>query len=261
MTVEAASRQVGCEGEGSGKVALVTGAARGLGRATALSLASAGADVIVHYNTRKDQAAAVVARIREMGRRSLAVQADVSSYEAVGTMVNKIMDEFGRIDVLINNAGVVKQALFVNTTEQEWDRIVATNLKGVFNCCKHVVPHMIAQRGGRIINISTLIALSGYRGNAAYSSSKAALLALTGTLAQELGKYEIRVNAVLPGHFHTEMTEGLDVPENEWQRILTRMPLGRFGKEDELADVVRFLAFRGDYVSGVALRVDGGWNP
>ncbi len=183
------------------------------------------------------------------------------SSTSVGAMVEKIMEEFGRIDVLVNNAGIVKAALFVKTTEEEWDRIVATNLKGVFNCCKHVVPHMIAQRGGRIINISSLIALSGYRGNAAYSSSKAAILALTGTLAQELGRYEIRVNAVLPGHFHTEMTQELGVSENEWQRILTRMPLGRFGKEEELADVVRFLAFRGDYVSGVALRVDGGWNP
>ena len=240
----------------SGKVALVTGASRGIGKAIALELAKAGAelsicgrDVAKLSDCRKE--------IESLGRQCLSIKADVSNSEEVNGMVNKTLDKFGKIDILINNAGIVRDGLLVRMKEEDWKAVLETNLTGVFLVTRAVSKAMIRARAGRIINISSTIALTGNEGQANYASAKAGILGLTKSVARELASRGITCNAVAPGFIETDMTA--KVAEAERRRILEQIPAGHFGRVEQVSGVVLFLASEAaGYITGQVIRVDGG---
>ncbi|NGQ93889.1 3-oxoacyl-[acyl-carrier-protein] reductase [Brevibacillus sp. SYP-B805] len=241
----------------TGKVALVTGASRGIGRAIALRLAEAGADVIVNYSGSEAAAAETVAKVKELGRRAIMIRANVGSSEEVEAMFKTALDEFGRIDILVNNAGITRDNLIMRMKEEEWDDVLAVNLKGVFNCIKAATRPMMKQRSGRIINITSVVGVLGNPGQANYVAAKAGVIGLTKTTARELASRNITVNAVAPGFIDTDMTAGL--PEEVKASMLAQIPLGRLGQADEIAKVVVFLASdAASYMTGQTLHVDGG---
>ncbi|WP_044893800.1 3-oxoacyl-[acyl-carrier-protein] reductase [Bacillus alveayuensis] len=240
-----------------GKVALVTGASRGIGRAIALELARQGAKVAVNYAGSEAKANEVVAEILEMGSEAFAVQADVSKVEAVDNMVKEVLDRFGRIDILVNNAGITRDNLIMRMKEEEWDEVININLKGVFNCTKAVTRPMMKQRYGRIINIASIVGVSGNPGQANYVAAKAGVIGLTKTTAKELASRNITVNAIAPGFITTDMTDKLS--EEVREEMLKQIPLARFGEPKDIARVAVFLASdAADYMTGQTLHVDGG---
>jgi len=240
-----------------GKAALVTGASRGIGKAVALALAEAGADVAVNYVGREQSAEETAAAIRALGRRAFTVRADVSDADQVESMIRRVVEEFGRLDVLVNNAGITRDNLLIRMKEDEFEQVLDTNLKGVFHCTKAAARVMLRQRGGRIINISSVVGVIGNAGQANYAAAKAGVIGLTKACARELAGKGITVNCVAPGFIETEMTDKLS--DEQKTRLLAQIPLGRFGAVEDVARVVRFLASdEASYMTGQTICVDGG---
>ena len=244
--------------EFAGQVAIVTGSARGLGRAIALDLAANGARVVVNYRSSVETASEVVAQIVAQGGEALAVRADVSVKVEAERLIEMTLERFGRIDILVNNAGTTDDRLLMRMSEEDWDHIIDANLKSVFNCCRAAVrPMLKAKRGGRIINISSLVGLVGQGGQANYAAAKAGVHGLTMSLARELGPRAITVNAVAPGLFITDLTR--DIGDTNIERVERLTPLGRTGDPTEVAHLVTFLASsKAAYITGEIIRIDGG---
>jgi 3-oxoacyl-[acyl-carrier protein] reductase len=240
-----------------GKVAVVTGASRGIGRAIAERLAAEGARVVVNYRNSADQAAEVVAAIEAQGGEAIACQADVSDWAQSQALMQMATDRWGTIDILVNNAGTTRDKLLMMMKESDWDLVIDTNLKSVFNCCKAVARGMVRQRSGRIINITSVAGLAGNPGQTNYAASKAGIVGFTKSLAKELGARHITVNAVAPGYVPTALTNNL--PEALQQAAIDHTPLGRFGKPEEIAAAVAFFAAdEAAFITGQVLSVDGG---
>lgn len=240
-----------------GKTALVTGASRGIGRAVAIALAEAGADVIVNYAGSEQLASEVSEQIRTMGRQSTAIRANVGSAAEVDTMVDSIIKQHGKLDILVNNAGITRDGLIMRMKEEDFDEVININLKGVFNCIKAVTRPMMKQRSGKIINIASVVASLGNAGQANYVAAKAGVIGLTKTTARELASRGINVNAVAPGFIETDMTGKLN--EEIKQSLLTQIPLARFGQAEEIAKLVLYLASDdSSYMTGQTIHLDGG---
>ncbi len=238
------------------KVALVTGAAQGLGKAIALGLAQEGARVVVS-DVNLEEAQRTVKEIESLGRQTLVFKADVSQSKEVNEMVDKILDKLGKIDILINNAGITADALLIRMKEADWDRVIEINLKGAFNCLKAVAKPMLKARSGKVVNVASVIGLIGNVGQANYAASKAGIIGLTKSSARELAPRGINVNAVAPGFIKTLMTEKLAAAAKEEMR--RRIPLGRLGTPEDVAEVVLFLVSdRASYINGQVINVDGG---
>lgn len=239
-----------------GQVALVTGASRGIGRAVALALAAEGAQVVVNYARSSEAAEALVAQITAAGGSALALQADVSKADQVEALVNGSLEKFGRIDVLVNNAGITRDTLLLRMKPEDWQAVIDLNLTGVFLCTRAVAKGMLKQRSGRIINMASVAGQMGNPGQANYSAAKAGVIGFTKTIAKELASRGITVNAVAPGFIETDMTGDLSNPE----AILQYIPLGRFGQPEDIAGMVRFLAAdpAAAYITGQVFNVDGG---
>ncbi len=240
-----------------GKNALVTGASRGIGRAIALELARNGANVVVNYAGSKDKAEAVVNEIEALGRKAVAIQANVANSEEVTALVKDTIDQLGSIDILVNNAGINRDNLLMRMKEDEFDDVIETNLKGVFNCIKAVTRPMMRQRSGKIINLASVVAVAGNPGQVNYVAAKAGVIGMTKTVAKELASRNIHVNAVAPGYIATDMTD--ELPDNIKEQMLDLIPVNRLGEPEDVAKVVRFLASEdSDYMTGQTIHVDGG---
>jgi len=240
-----------------GKVAVVTGASRGIGRAIALKLAEEGAKVVVNYSGSQAKAEEVVAMIQENGGEAIAVQASVSQTEEVTALMDAAVKTYGSLDILVNNAGITRDNLIMRMKEDEWDDVLNTNLKGVFLCTKAVTRQMMKQRAGRIINISSIVGVAGNAGQANYVAAKAGVIGLTKTTAKELASRNILVNAIAPGFIETEMTDQL--PEDIKQGMLTQIPLAKLGQPEDIAKAVAYLASDdANYMTGQTLHIDGG---
>ena len=241
------------------KVALVTGASRGIGRAIALALAADGAFVVVNYNGSRERAEEVVKEIKVSGGDAALWQCSVADFQACQDMIGGIVKAYGSLDILVNNAGITKDNLVMKMKEEDFDQVIATNLKGTFNTIRHTARQMLKQRQGKIINISSVSGVMGNAGQANYSASKAGVIGLAKSMARELASRGITVNAVAPGFIATEMTEGLsdDVKKNAEGQI----PLGHFGEPKDVAWMVAFLASeKADYITGQIISVDGGMS-
>ena len=240
-----------------GKVALITGASRGIGRQIALTLAGYGAVVIVNYNGSKDKAEDVVRMITEMGGHAEAVQSNVAEFEQAKMLIDHVVDQYGRLDILVNNAGITRDNLILKMSEEDFDQVVDINLKGAFHCVKHAARQMLKQKYGRIINISSVSGIMGNAGQANYSASKAGLIGFTKSVAKELGSRGITSNAVAPGFIETEMTEVLS--DAVKKTLGEQIPLKTFGKTKDVAETVAFLASDlAGYITGQVIQVDGG---
>lgn len=240
------------------KVAIVTGAGRGIGRAIAEELAANGAKIILNYHTSADAAQAVVATIEANGGQATAVQADVSTLSGAQQLVQATIDTYGHIDILVNNAGTTRDTLLMSMSEEQWDTVLDTNLKSVFNCCKAAIrPMLRRKKGGRIINISSVVGVVGQAGQTNYAASKAGIIGFSKSLAKEVGSRQITVNAVAPGFFETALTDAL--PGELKDRLKELIPLGRWGDLSEVAHLVTFLASdKAAYITGQAIQIDGG---
>ena len=240
-----------------GKRALVTGASQGIGREIALRLAGEGARVAVNYVRHGEAAGAVVEQVTAQGGVALAVQADVSKAAPVEAMVQRMVDDWGGVDILVNNAGITSDNLLLRMSEEEWDRVMDTNLKGTFLVTKAVLRHMVRQRWGRVLNMSSVVALTGNPGQANYTAAKAGLIGFTRTIAREVASRNITVNALAPGFVTTQMVDRLS--EQVQAAIMERIPLGRFGSSQDVAALVVFLASEeAGYITGQVISVDGG---
>lgn len=241
----------------TGKVALVTGAARGIGRAIALKLAGEGAIVIVNYGGSKEKAEETVGLIKNAGGEAEAVLCDVSDFGACGELAKNILEKYGRLDILVNNAGITRDGLIMRMSEQDYDAVLNTNLKGAFNMIHHFTRSFLKQRSGKIINISSVSGVMGNAGQANYSASKAGLIGLTKSVARELASRGICVNAVAPGFIATDMTENM--PDSAKDGLKSMIPMGRIGAPEDIAETVAFLAgSASDYITGQVICVDGG---
>ncbi len=241
----------------SGRVALVTGSSRGIGRAVALELAGQGAMVAVNYAGNAAAAEETAAAVQALGTRAMVVKADVADQGQVDAMIKSVLTEYGRLDILVNNAGVTRDNLLPRIREEDWDAVLNVNLKGAYNCSRAVLRPMLKAKWGRIINISSVVGLSGNPGQANYAASKAGLVGLTKSVAREVGSRSITVNAVAPGYIETEMTALL--PAENKESLLGRIALGRLGKPEEVAHVTAFLAGeKAGYITGQVIVVDGG---
>ena len=238
-----------------GQIALVTGASRGIGRAVALALSGEGAEVVVNYASSPDAAEAVVAEIQANGGSAYALKADVSDEASVDDLIKTVLTRSGRIDVLVNNAGITRDGLLMRMKTEDWQAVINLNLTGVFLCTRAVTRPMLKQRSGRIINITSVVGLMGNAGQANYAAAKAGVVGLTRSSAKEMASRGITVNAVAPGFIATDMTKDLEA-----DAILSAIPLGRFGSPDQVAGAVRFLAAdpASAYITGQVLQVDGG---
>lgn len=239
------------------RVCIVTGASRGIGRAIAIRLAQDGETIVVNYAGREEEASVTARMVEEAGGKAITVKADVSDKADVDAMVDRTLSEFGRLDVLVNNAGITRDGLLMRMKDADWDAVLDTNLKGAFHAIRAAVKPMMKARYGRIINVSSVVALMGNAGQANYVAAKSGLIGLTKSSARELAPRNITVNAVAPGFIQTEMTERLG---EEWQeKTIAQIPLGRIGLAEDVAKAVRFLASdEADYVTGQVLNIDGG---
>jgi 3-oxoacyl-[acyl-carrier protein] reductase len=242
----------------AGKVALVTGASGGIGGAIAADLAANGARVVAHYGRSAEAAGEVAARIVAAGGEAAAIQADVSQFDAAQELVKATIEQYGQIDILVNNAGTTRDTLLMMMKEEDWDTVLDTNLKSMFNLCKAAVRPMLRRKqGGRIINISSVVGLAGQAGQTNYAASKAGIIGFTKALAKEIGPRQITVNAIAPGFFPTALTAVL--PDGLLEKALEYIPLGRLGLVEEVAYLATFLASpRAAYITGEVIRVDGG---
>ncbi|CAA3879020.1 TPA: 3-oxoacyl-[acyl-carrier-protein] reductase [Staphylococcus aureus] len=239
------------------KSALVTGASRGIGRSIALQLAEEGYNVAVNYAGSKEKAEAVVEEIKAKGVDSFAIQANVADADEVKAMIKEVVSQFGSLDVLVNNAGITRDNLLMRMKEQEWDDVIDTNLKGVFNCIQKATPQMLRQRSGAIINLSSVVGAVGNPGQANYVATKAGVIGLTKSAARELASRGITVNAVAPGFIVSDMTDTLSDELKE--QMLTQIPLARFGQDTDIANTVAFLASdKAKYITGQTIHVNGG---
>lgn len=240
-----------------GKIALVTGASRGIGRQIALKLAGQGAFVIVNYNGSAAKAEETVKEIEVAGGKAEAVQCNVSDFEACGQMLTDVVGKHGHLDILVNNAGITRDNLLMKMSEEDFDAVISTNLKGVFNCVKHISRQMLKQRAGRIINISSVSGVLGNAGQANYCAAKAGVIGLTKSAARELASRGITVNAVAPGFITTEMTDVLS--DSVKAAATEQIPMKHFGSTEDIAAAVAFLASdEAGYITGQVLSVDGG---
>jgi 3-oxoacyl-[acyl-carrier protein] reductase len=241
----------------SGKIALVTGGSRGIGKAIALELAEAGADVMISYRSSASEAQQVVDAIRAMGRSSTAYKSDAADYTQSKEIVEAIVSASQRLDILVNNAGITRDGLLMRMSEEDWDAVIATNLKSMFTMCKAATRPMMSQRSGKIVNITSIAGVTGNAGQTNYAASKAGVIGFTKSLAKELGSRNIQVNAVAPGFVETDMTAKLN--DEQRKRLEENIPLKRTAKAGEIAAVVRFFASpASDYITGQVLCVDGG---
>ncbi|HEK6348592.1 TPA: 3-oxoacyl-[acyl-carrier-protein] reductase [Staphylococcus aureus] len=239
------------------KSALVTGASRGIGRSIALQLAEEGYNVAVNYAGSKEKAEAVVEEIKAKGVDSFAIQANVADADEVKAMIKEVVSQFGSLDVLVNNAGITRDNLLMRMKEQEWDDVIDTNLKGVFNCIQKATPQMLRQRSGAIINLSSVVGAVGNPGQANYVATKSGVIGLTKSAARELASRGITVNAVAPGFIVSDMTDALSDELKE--QMLTQIPLARFGQDTDIANTVAFLASdKAKYITGQTIHVNGG---
>lgn len=239
------------------KSALVTGASRGIGRSIALQLAEEGYNVAVNYAGSKEKAEAVVEEIKAKGVDSFAIQANVADADEVKAMIKEVVSQFGSLDVLVNNAGITRDNLLMRMKEQEWDDVIDTNLKGVFNCIQKATPQMLRQRSGAIINLSSVVGAVGNPGQANYVATKAGVIGLTKSAARELASRGITVNAVASGFIVSDMTDALSDELKE--QMLTQIPLARFGQDTDIANTVAFLASdKAKYITGQTIHVNGG---
>ncbi|ADQ40647.1 3-oxoacyl-(acyl-carrier-protein) reductase [Caldicellulosiruptor acetigenus I77R1B] len=239
------------------KVVLITGASRGIGRAIALKFAQNGANVIINYSSSQSQAEELKEEIEKIGTKAMIIKCDVSNADEVSQMFSQVEKEFGRLDILVNNAGITKDGLILRMNEEDFDKVIAINLKGAFLCARAAAKMMVKQRSGNIINISSVVGIAGNIGQANYAASKAGIIGLTKSLAKELASRNIRVNAIAPGFIKTDMTEVLSDKVKE--AMLSSIPLGRFGEADEVANVALFLASNlSSYITGQVIVVDGG---
>ena len=244
-------------GKLEGKSAIVTGASRGIGKDIAIYLASEGAKVVVNYSGSKEKAEAVVEEIKASGGNAFAAQANIDQAEDVQSLVKQTLEVFGTIDILVNNAGITRDNLIMRMKEQEWDDVLNTNLKGVFLCTKAVTRQMMKQRNGRIINITSIVGVSGNAGQANYVAAKAGVIGLTKSSAKELASRNITVNSVAPGFITTDMTDAL--PEEVKSQMLSQIPLAKFGNPEDIAKAVAFLASEdASYITGQTIHVNGG---
>ena len=239
-----------------GQTALVTGSSRGIGKAIAMCLAKEGAEVIVNYSSSFERANEVVSEINSLGGKAYPLQADISNENSVNELIKTILDKNHKIDVLVNNAGITKDGLLMRMKTDDWQRVLDLNLSGVFYCTRAVSRHMLKQKKGRIINITSVVGLMGNSGQANYSAAKAGVVGFTQSAAKEFASRGITVNAVAPGFISTDMTKDLKSSE----AILSAIPLGRFGDPDDVAGAVRFLAAdpSAAYITGQTIQVDGG---
>ena len=239
----------------SGKIALITGASRGIGRAIALKLAGLGADIAIVYAGNNEKAQEVVSLAHGSGVRAEAFKCDVSDFTAVKEMVDDIKNKLGAVDILVNNAGITKDGLIMNMKEETFDEVVDINLKGAFNMIRHCSPMFIRRKSGKIINISSVAGLIGNAGQANYAASKAGLIGLTKSVARELASRNITCNAIAPGFIQTDMTDNI-TSDNP---LMTSIPLGRVGLPEEIAELAAFLAQDcANYITGEVIRIDGG---
>lgn len=240
-----------------GKTAIVTGAAKGIGKAIALKLASLGANIVLNYRSSEDAAIKVEEEIKALGVEVLRVKGDISNLSEVENLINLAKEKFGKIDIMVNNAGITKDTLILRMKEEDFDSVIDVNLKGVFNCLKTITPVMVKQKSGKIINLSSVVGLVGNAGQVNYAASKAGVIGMTKSLAKEVGSRGVTCNAVAPGFIETDMTEVLgDKLKEEAKKAL---PLKRLGKPEDVANVVAFLASEdSNYVTGQVINVDGG---
>ena len=241
----------------SGTVALVTGASRGIGAAIACRLALAGTKVGVNYLTSQEAAEGVVQAIAEAGGEAILVKGNIAREEDASAAVKQVVGQWQRIDILVNNAGINRDRLLLRMTTEDWDQVLEVDLKGAFLCTKFVMPHLIKQHSGRVLNISSVVGLTGNPGQANYAAAKAGLIGFTKAVAREVASRNVTVNALAPGYVSTGMVERL--PEETRKKILDRIPMGRFGNTEDVAEAVVFLCSPGaGYITGQVLTIDGG---
>ena len=241
----------------AGKVALVTGASRGIGKEIALTLAANGATVIVNYNGSKERAEEVVKEIEAAGGSAEAIQCNVADFQASEEMVKEILGKYKKVDILVNNAGITKDGLLMRMSEADYDAVIDTNLKGTFNMIRHLSRSFLKQKSGKIVNLSSVSGVMGNAGQANYSASKAGVIGLTKSVARELASRGVCVNAIAPGFIDTEMTQAM--PEEAQNGLKQMIPLGRMGEAAEVAKLVLFLASNdSNYITGQVISIDGG---
>lgn len=240
-----------------GKNAVVTGASRGIGRAIALKFADLGANVVLNYRSDVNSVNEVIKEIEAKGVKAVAIQGDVSSFEDSKKIIDEAIEKLGSIDILVNNAGITKDSLIMRMKEEEFDQVIEVNLKGVFNCIRHTVPIMMKQRSGKIINISSVVGLSGNAGQANYASAKAGVIGMTKSVAKEIASRGVTVNAIAPGYIETDMTEVLS--EKVKETVKLNIPLKKLGSPEDIANTAAFLASdMANYITGQVISVDGG---
>lgn len=240
-----------------GKTVLITGGSRGIGRAIALAFAGEGTNVIINYTSDEENAKNVIKEIEKFGVKGLAIRANISKAEEVNNMFDKIKEDFDVVDILINNAGITRDSLFIGMKERDWDEVIEVNLKGMFLCAKAVIRKMLRQRYGRIVNISSVVGVVGNPGQANYCASKAGVIGFTKSLAREVASRNITVNAIAPGFIKTDMTDAL--PEDIKESVMGTIPMGRYGNPEDIANIAVFLSSgKADYITGQIIHIDGG---
>ena len=240
-----------------GKCAVITGASRGIGKCIATKFAKEGANVVINYRNNEEEALKVKQELEDLGSQVLVVKADVSELEQAENLIKEAKKEFGRVDILVNNAGIIKDNLIIRMKEEDFDRVIKTNLKGAFNCLKAVTPIMLKQKYGKIVNMASVVGVVGNPGQVNYCASKAGLIGMTKSLAKEIGSRNITVNAIAPGFIDTDMTKILS--DDQKKKILSQIPLNKFGNVEDIANVALFLGSENsNYITGQVIHVDGG---